>query len=223
VDRERPPVTVTAPGSGGAPPDVLQGAPPRSGRRWPTAALVLVAVVVLGVAAVRGQGETAAPAPSPPAGPPPAPPPELTPTSGITATASVAGATTDQPYVQRLTLTVGLPAYDGRSDSGGRLLGDEILLLDVSVRGFTLEPDDPRSPLPLGRFGRSTSGRTTTVPLAATAVVDDCAVEPQARRDIVLTVATGDGPDGVVRAVAEPAVVRALDQLVSRTCRRPRG
>jgi hypothetical protein len=57
----------------------------------------------------------------------------------------------------------------------------------------------------------------------ATAVVDDCSIEPQARRDVVLTVRTGAGPDGAVRAVVDEDVVRALDRLVSRTCRRPRG
>ena len=197
---------------------MLESAPPRARRPWPTAALALLAAGVLVLAVVQGGAEPVGPAPERPA-----PPPERTATSGITATASLAGAPTDQPYVQRLVLTVDLPAFDGRGDSGGRLLGDEVLLLDVSARGFTLETDDPRSPLPLGRFGRSTSGRSTTVPLAATAVVDDCSVEPQARRDIVLTVATGEGPDGVVQAASEPEVVRALDRLVSRTCRRPRG
>ena len=208
-------MTVTAPGDDGPPPDVLEGAPPPSRRRWPTAALVLVAVVVLGAAAVGGGGE------EPVVAPPPAQEPPRTVTSGISATASLAGAPTDGQYAQRLTLTVDLPAFDGRSDSGGRLLGDEVLLVETRVRGFTVEPDDPRSAVPLGRFGRSNRGRSTTVP--ATVVVDDCSIEPQARRDIVLTVRTGEGPDGTVRAVADADVVRALDRLVGRTCRRPRG
>jgi hypothetical protein len=217
VDREAPPVTVTAPGSGGPPPDVLEGAPARRTPPRAGAVVALLAVVLLGTAAVRsGDGP---PAPDP--RPAPAVPPPRTVTSGITATASLAGAATDEPYAQRLTLTVDVPAFDGRGDSGGRLLGDEIVLVGVRLRGFTVEPDDPRSLVPLGRFGRSTSGRSTTVP--ATAVVDDCSIEPQAPRDVVLTVRTGDGPDGSVRAVADTDVVRALDRLVSRTCRRPRG
>jgi hypothetical protein len=177
------------------------------------AALVLVAVAVLGAAVVRGGSEPPAPAP--------APAPARTVPSGITATASLAGAATDEPYAQRLSLTVDLPPFDGRGDSGGRLLGDEVLLVDAQVRGFTVEPDDPRPAVPLGRFGRSHRGRSTTV--SATAVVDDCSIEPQARRDIVLTVRTGAGPDGPVPVVADADVVRALDRLVSRTCRRPRG
>ena len=217
MDREPPPVTVTAPGSGSPPPDRLEGARRRSRPVRPALVLVLLAAAALvGTATVRGDG-TPAPGPEPVlTGPAP-----LTATSGITATASLAGAPTDQPYVQRLALTVDLPAFDGRSDSGGRLLGDEIQLVAVRVRGFTVEPDEPGAPLPLGRFGRATGGRSTTVPLEA--VVDDCSVEPQARRDVVLTVRTGEGPDGVVRAVVGADVVRALDRLVSRVCRRPRG
>ncbi len=218
MDREPPPVTVTAPASGGSPPDLLDGAPAPSGRRWPVAVVALVAVAVLGAAVSQGDDATR-PAPAPP----PAPPaePERTVTSGITATASLAGAPTDELYAQRLTLTVDLAAYDGRGDSGGRLLGDEVVLVGARARGFSIEPDDPRALLPLGRFGRSNRTRSTTVP--TTVVVDDCSVEPQARRDIVLSVRTGDGPEGTVRAVAGPDVVRALDRLVSRACRRPRG
>jgi len=223
VDREPPPVTVTAPQDGDALPDVLEGAPPSTRGPWPAVALVGLAVVVLGALAVRGSEPPAAPDPPPPAFELPTAPPPLTATSGITATVSLGGAATDQAYVQRLALTVGLPAYDGSGDSGGRLLGDEIVLLDVGVRGFAVETDDPRSPLPLGRFGRATEGRSTTVPLAVTAVVDDCSVETEAQLAVLLTVATGEGPGGVVRAEVEPAVVRALDRLVSRTCRRPRG
>ena len=216
MDREPPPVTVTAPTSGGSPPDLLEGAPAPSGRRWTAAAVALVAVVVLGAAVTQGEdGTDPAPVPPPPVQR------ERTVASGITATASLAGARTDQPYAQRLVLTIDLPAFDGRSDSGGWLLGDEVLLAGARVRGFSVEPDDPRALLPLGRFGRTTRSRSTTVP--ATAVVDDCSVEPQARRDIVLTVRAGSAPDVTLRAVAEPDVVRALDRLVSRTCRRPRG
>jgi hypothetical protein len=178
--------------------------------------LAVAAVAVLGAAAVRGGGSSTAPAPRPTAAAPAA-----ASTSGITATASLAGAPTDEAYAQRLALTVDLPASDGTAIDGRRMLGDEAVLLDVRVRGFTVQPDDAREVLPLGRFGVANRGRSTTVP--ATAVVADCSVEPQAPRDIVLTVRTGGGPEGAVRAVAEADVVRALDLLVSRTCRRPRG
>lgn len=214
MDREPPPVTVTAPGYGGPPPDVLEGAPVRSGRPRSTAVLAVLALTVLGAAVVGGRS-TAPPAPrSTPVAP------EATDAAGITATASLAGAPTDEPYAQRLTLTVDLPPLDGEG-AAGRMRGDEAALVEVQVRGFTVRPDDAREVLPLGRFGVADRGRSTTVP--ATAVVADCSIETQARRDIVLTVRTGAGPEGSVRAVAEPDVVRALDRLVSRTCRRPRG
>ena len=178
--------------------------------------LALLGLVVLGAGVVLGGGSTA-PAPDPA---PPGPPARDT-TPGITATASLAGAATDQPYVQRLALTVDLPASDGGLGSGAGLVGTEVQLVGVRVRGFAVEADDAGAPVPLGRFGRSTDGRATTVPVQA--VVVDCSVETQARRDIVLTVRTGDGPDGLVRIAADADVVRALDRLVSRTCRRPRG
>lgn len=173
--------------------------------------LALVAVVVVGAAVLRAADEGPVPART------------VTPgvvTSDISATASLAGAATDEPYVQRLTLTVDLPAFVGRG-SGGRLHGHEVLLVGARARGFAVEPDDPRPLVPLGRFGRADTGRSTTLP--ATVAVVDCSVDTQARRDIVLTVRTGGGPDGDVRAVADADVVRALDRLVSRTCRRPRG
>jgi hypothetical protein len=175
--------------------------------------LLLLVVVVLGVAAVRS-----GPPPSPDSGPAPVRPPARAPDLGITASAALGGAAVDEPYVQRLTLTVDLPASAGRSD--GRALED-VLLLEVRLRGFAVGADDPRSPLPLGSSRRTDAARSTTVPLEA--VVDDCSIEPQARRDIDLRVRTGAGPDAAVRAVADAEVVRALDRLVSRTCRRPRG
>lgn len=140
---------------------------------------------------------------------------------GLTATASLGAARTDQRFVQRLTLTVVFEPYDGRGDSGPRLLGDEVALVDVRVRGFTVVPDDRRTPIPLGRFGRSNVGRSTTVPLEA--AVSDCPPDVQAPREIALDLRTGDGPVEVVRAAVQPELVRALDRVVSRACRRPRG
>ncbi len=200
-------MTVTAPGSGTRQPDLLEAGPPRARRMRPAIALAALGVLVLGAAAVRGGIDE-----------PPAPVPRATSTAGatagITATASLAGAPTEQPYAQRLTFTVDLPAT-------GRGGGVEAALVGVRLRGFTVQPDDPREVLPLGHFGSTERGRSTTVP--ATAVVVDCSIEPQARRDIELTVRTGAGADGAVRVLAESDVVRALDRLVGRTCRRPRG
>jgi hypothetical protein len=154
--------------------------------------------------------------------PPPVPPPTAsTADDGLTATATLGGARLDEAHVQRLTLTVVLEPYDGRSDSGGRLLGDEVALTEVRVRGFAVEPDDRRTPIPLGRFGRARVGRATTVSLAA--AVADCAIESQARRDVEVRVRTGEGPVEVLRAAVQPELVRALDRVFSRSCRRPRA
>jgi hypothetical protein len=204
VEREPPPVTVTAPGSGAAPPDVLEAAPARPARLRLAAGLGVLAVAVVGAAVGLGGSDPAS-----------RPALERTPASGITATASLAGAPTDDPYTQRMTLVIDLPAADGPGE------GAEVGLVDVRLRGFSVERDDAREVLPLGRFGRADRGRSTTVPV--TALLEDCSIEPQARRDIDLTLRTGDGPDGAVRAVVEADVVRALDRLVGRACRRPRG
>lgn len=217
MDREPPAVTVSAPDPGGRPPDVLEGAPGSPRRRWPTAVLLVVALVALGAAVVRG-----GPSPAPPEARPQARPAPLASeaagTAGITATASLGGAPTDDEQTQRLTFTVDLPALDA---AAGRMLGDEAALVDVRVRGFSVRPDDAREVLPLGRFGVASRGRSTTVP--ATVVVDDCFLESEARRDIVLVVRTGAGPDGTVRVAADADVVGALDGLFRRTCRRWRG
>lgn len=200
MDRQPPPVTVTAPGSGPL-PDQPDAAPSRR-PRWIAPGLVLAAGAVL-VGAVRsGAGE------DPPA-------PRLA--SGITATASLAGAATDSAYAQRLSVTVDLPASAGQRDRPSAA----VLLVRVVARGFAVQSDDPRSPLPLGRFGRASRARSTTVPLEA--VVTDCSVETTAPRALVLTVRTGDGRDELVPVASDADVVRALDRLVSRTCRRPRG
>lgn len=214
MDREPPRVTVTAPGSGGLPPDVLESTPVRSRRPRSTVVPVALAAAVLGAAVVS----TRASAP-----PPASAAHDLPSATGLTASASLAGAPTDEPYTQRLTLTVVLPAVDGTGGSGeaARMLGDEAVLVEVRALGFTVRLDDVREVLPLGRFGVANRGRSTTVP--ATAYVDDCSVDRQARRDIVLTVRNGAGPQAAVRAVAEPDLVRALDRLVTRACGRLRG
>ena len=220
MEREPPPVVVTVPGRGGRSAELLSGGPdlrpPRGPlpRRVRLLALTGVALVTAGLLVAQDARTADEP-------PPPASAGQGNDRDGLTATASLGAARTDERYTQRLTLTAVLEPYDGLGGSGDRLLGDEVGLLDVRVRGFSVVPDDVRVPIPLGRFGRARSGRSTTVPLEA--VVDDCSVEPQARREVLLTVRTGDGPEQELRAVVEPDVVRALDRLVSRTCRRPRG
>lgn len=215
------PVTVTTPGGGAGPGEVLSsGRPPRPGPPRAVSGLAAAATAVLAAGLLVAQHvrrPTEAPraaAPVPPFSRPVA-------DDGITATATLGGAPTGQMYTQRLTLTVVLEPYDGRGEPGLRLLGDEVALVDVRLRGFAVVPDDRRTPVPLGRFGRSNVGRATTVPLEAS--LTDCSIEPQARRDIVVLLRSGEGPVEQLGAAVQPELVRALDRVVSRTCRRPRG
>lgn len=228
MERDRPPVvTVSAPAGGAGGPgtgDLLASQrPPRPAAPRPATALALAATAVLAAGLLVAQ-DVRSPADAPPA---PAPPtaarrPAGAPLDdGLTATATLGGAPTDDRFVQRLTLTVVLEPHDGRGDSGARLLGDELTLLDVRLRGFSVVPDDRRTPIPLGRFGRSNVARATTIPLAA--AVTDCSNGPQARREVALDLRTGEGPVDVVRAAVQPELVQALDRVVSRACRRPRG
>lgn len=225
MEREPPPVvTVTTPGDGQATGDLLASDRPPRPPRPPLPRRVRL-LALAGAAVLAGGLVLAQDAREPgPVGdrPPPVPPsPASAADGGLTATATLSGARTDEPYVQRLTLTVVLEPYDGRSDSGARLLGDEVALHEVRVRGFAVQPDDRRTPIPLGRFGRARVGRATTVSLAA--AVADCALESQARRDVEVRVRTGEGPVEVLRAAVQPELVRALDRVFSRSCRRPRA
>ena len=109
MDREPVPVTVAAPRPGGPPPDLLESAPTRSRRLRPLVAAALVAAALVAAAVVRD----GAPAPARPTS-------GATTAPGITATASLSGAATDEPYAQRLTLTIDLPPSGGGEDGHGR-------------------------------------------------------------------------------------------------------
>ena len=228
------PVTVSAPGGGPGtgggrlPVELLSsGRAPRP--PLPRAARLLAltagAVLCAGLLVARDVRSTAdgpsAAAPVPAAGSGPLAAAAAPADGSLTATATLGGAPPARLYAQRLTLTVVLEPYDGRGEPGGRLLGDEVTLVDVRVRGFVLVPADRSLPVSLGRFSRSHVGRATTVPLDA--VLIDCSLSPQAPRELLLGVRTGQAPAEVVRAAVHPELVRALDRVVARTCRRPRG
>ena len=87
-----------------------------------------------------------------------------------------------------------------------------VQLVDVVARGFQLRVARG-TPLGLERRQR----------LRVDAVVVDCAVETSAPRRVELRVRRGDEPVAAVVVRSDPDVVRALDRLVARTCRRPRG
>lgn len=79
------------------------------------------------------------------------------------------------------------------------------------------------APLVLGEIGRFGSGLQYVVPLGAEVVVVDCSVEVGAQRRVTLMLRRGDGATRPVQVDVGAAFVRALDDLVRRTCRRPRG
>lgn len=153
------------------------------------------------------------------------PPPRTVPApvvvAGLTATARVVA---EEEFVTRLGLTalVDEPGT-GRGDSNGEAEPSALTLVDLAARGFQLRLVGGALPQRLADVGRFGSGLTQQVPLLVDAVVVDCSVEVGAPRRITLSVRRGDGPVGTVVVASDPEVVRALDRLVSRTCRRPRG
>lgn len=111
----------------------------------------------------------------------------------------------------------------GQGDTGGDPEPEQLRLVDVTGRGFAIRLLGRSTPLTLGEIGRFGTGLQYVVPLGAEVVVADCSVEVGAQRRIDLLVRRGDGPARPVRVDVGTAVVRALDDLVRRTCRRPRG
>jgi hypothetical protein len=134
--------------------------------------------------------------------------------AGVAAAVEVGPAAGRSRFVEPLVVTVVLQA----GPAAGRLE-----LLAVEARGFALRVAGG-TPRALGDPDRRRRGMLTeVVRLLVDAVVTDCAVDAQAQRTVALRVRPADGPVGVVPAPGDPEVVRALDRLVSRTCRRPRG
>jgi hypothetical protein len=138
-------------------------------------------------------------------------------------TASVA-LVEDAPLVTRLTVVVAVDlGATGRGDTGGAVAPESLQLLGLSGRGFALQPVGATLPLRLQDVGRFGSGLPVVVPVPVEVVVADCSVNILAPRRIELSLRRGNGPVRTVAVASRPAVVRALDGLVSRTCRRPRG
>ena len=207
------------PGRGAAPAELLAVGPPPAGRplapqdRWLRALTAAAALVLAaGVLAVAGHED-----------PPPAPrraaPPIGVP--GVTATVALVD---DGEAMTRLRVAVALAGTStGRGDTGGSAEPERLELVEVNGRGFAFRPPGAALPLPLGEVGRFGSGLPAVVPVPLDAVVTDCSVDTRAPRRIVLTVRRGGGPTGRVLVASQPDVVRALDGLVARSCRRPGG
>lgn len=140
---------------------------------------------------------------------------------GVTASAAVAD---EQEGVVRIDLLLTVAEPDaGRGDTGGESEPVLLRLTDVTARGFELRPVDGPVPRTLADVGRFASGTPVAVAVAVDAVVTDCSVEVGEQRTVTLSLRRGDGPVQRLAVPSRPAVVRALDGLVSRSCRRPRG
>ena len=152
---------------------------------------------------------------------PPAPPPPAPTFAGVGATARLDA---EQELVVRLALRVVVEGREtGRGDTGGPDEPEQLRLVEVRSRGFAVRLVERQLPLDLGAVGRFGSGLRTVLPVDADVTVVDCSVEVGAARTVVLSLRRGDGPVGRVPVTAGPEVVRALDDLVRRSCRRPRG
>lgn len=156
---------------------------------------------------------------------PPPPPPRMIPGAvNLPGIAAGARLVEQSELVARLALEVRVAGdATGRGDTGGPAEPEQLQLLDVAARGFQLRLVGRSTPLVLGPTGRFGSGLPYEVPLTADTVVVDCSVEVGAPRRITLAVRRGGGPTGRIPVETGPEVVRALDDLVRRTCRRPRG
>lgn len=215
-DRSPPPITLIVPGRAAVPDEVLAVGPAPQQRSLPLRlrALALTAAAVL-VAGVVGAVQLESS---------PAPPlrlPVPTGVPGVTARAFVAA---EAPLVTGLSLRLLLEGADepGRGDTGGSSVPEQLRLTDVAVRGFQVRPRSGALPLELGAIGRFGSGGRA-VDLPVDVVVTDCSVDVGAQRRITASLRRDDGPVGSIVVQGSPAVVRALDDLVRRSCRRPRG
>ena len=188
-------------------------APPRPPLPHRLRALTLAVVLVLGAGVLAAVDQRE----QPPAVP------RLTPL-GVPGVSAQAFLDQERELAARLAFRVLLAGEEtGRGDTNGPAEPEQLRLVDVVVRGYQVRPVDRSLPLTLGPVGRFGSGLRRVVPFDAEVVVSDCSVDVRAPRSITLSLRRGDGPVRQVAVQSEPQVVRALDDLVRRTCRRPRG
>jgi hypothetical protein len=176
---------------------------------------------VLGAGALTAVDQQ--PAPTRPAPAAPASPTAVAGAGAAGATAS-ARVVAENELVVELGLEIAVPGTEtGRGDTNGPSEPEQLRLVDLRGRGFALRLLGSSTPLVLGEVGRFGSGRPYVVPLRVGVVVVDCSVEVNAPRALRLSLRRGAGPAGPVLVQADPAVVRALDDLVRRSCRRSGG
>jgi len=227
VERPPPPVTVSVPGRTVGPVEVLaDGGPPDRPPlpRWarPVAAGA-AGLALVALAGAQGRQEAPSPAPSAePAASTSAPAFVRPPARGVAATVALRRGGPDAPYAERLTISVALRGADAGGVRYGPAQEVPVRLLEVVATGFEVGLAGRRAPVDLGVLDPR-SLETVVVPLQADIVVTDCSVSTEAPRAVSLRLQRGDRRPDLVRATVERPVVRVLDRLVSRTCRRPRG
>ncbi len=206
------------PGRGAAPSELLAVGPPapRPARGRSATGLLSWAVAgVLGAGVLVAVDQRQQPGP--------APVPVVAQTSSLYGVTGQVGLIDEQPLVTLLDLVVTVvPGETGREDSTTRPAA-QLQLIDVTARGFVVRLPRRTAPLLLGYVGRFASGTQRVLTLSAEVSVVDCSVEVGAQRTLSLVVQRGNGPVGSVRVRGDEAVVRSLDDLVRRSCRRPRG
>ncbi len=201
-----PPVTIVVPGRGQVPtellavgdPAVRQTVPPS---RW--VGLAAVAVLTAGVVQVAAYDPPVVVAPVP------------RPITGVRVAAVDLGIG-GGPLLERFGLQVSSPRR--RGDSGSPSVQDEVTLLAITGRGFFVDLDGGELPLLIGPADR----RDAQVVLRVRAQVSDCAIDSQAQRTLEVQIRQGSRT-GQVKVAVAGEVVRLLDRLVARSCRRPRG
>jgi hypothetical protein len=154
----------------------------------------------------------------------PGPAPREQPAPSFPGVGATARLDDEQELVVRVALRVVIEGREtGRGDTGGPDEAEQLRLVEVRARGFAVRLVERPTPLDLGAIGRFGSGLRSVVPVDAEITVVDCSVEVGAARSLVLSLRRDDGPAGRVPVTSAPEVVRALDDLVRRSCRRPRG
>lgn len=139
---------------------------------------------------------------------------------GVTATARL---DEEREQVVRLALQLVLAEQEtGRGDTNGPSEPEQLRLLDVRVQGYQVRLVARSLPLGLGEVGRFGSGLRQVVPLDVELVVADCSVDVRARRTITLRLQRSAAPPVVAVVQSGEGVVRALDELMRRACRRLR-
>lgn len=208
-----PPITVSIPGRGEAPAELLAVGPalervPRRLPRREIAVGALAGAVLLSGVGVSYQRLTA---------PPPPAPIRVAPTiTGVTARTTLAPG--GDRFTTPLNLSVELAAVPNRGDSGSPTAQDMVALVGARLAGFSVMLAGGGFPRPLGPVTRDAQ----TVQLRLLVSVQDCSVNVFAPRALRLRLQRGTDPAAPVLADAGQGVARALDDLVRFTCRRPR-